>query len=453
MKKIITIIVAIATFAIIVASILLYSNSASVRIRKELRLADKYLTEENYEQAIISFEAVIRIDPFCVEAYSGKSNALVSQASKISDEEEALDIMLQAYLVLTNAEEIFANSELSDKSTIIEGFVEKEAEIEGNMIKLLSTYVDKLREDKDFNKILELKEKYGPYVEFDFDSALLPLAETVKRIKEIKHITIINPGTDEEERYEEVFPYEYDEHNRLISYCDEEYDLFTYKYEIKYDELGRIISKTGLDMNLDSYSDDDFFAIIAPEEKWTYEYEDNCLKYETKYCLDVPQIRYEYNNEGQLVQERSNNGYIYKSCMDDEGALIRNYIYDEYGKKLRCEYTWYDNRGTITYEYDKDGNLISSNEINSDDAIEWEYNEKGQLISDKTEIFMLCDCEMGHEFFNHTSYEYDMDGDLLKKTYYYRECTTQCELYAGKVERIEIYEYIYEDVEVEIIEE
>lgn len=57
---------------------LFYINSGTVRINRQLKLAQRYLLEEEYEQAIAAFEIVIEIDPKNVDAYLGLAEAYVS---------------------------------------------------------------------------------------------------------------------------------------------------------------------------------------------------------------------------------------------------------------------------------------------------------------------------------------------------------------------------------------
>ena len=47
-------------------------------VRTTLQLADRYLSEQNYEQAIIEFEKVLEIEPMNVDAYLGLSEAYLA---------------------------------------------------------------------------------------------------------------------------------------------------------------------------------------------------------------------------------------------------------------------------------------------------------------------------------------------------------------------------------------
>ena len=85
--------------------LLLYINSDTARINHQLELAQRYLLEEDYEQAIAAFEIIIEIDPKNVGAYLGLAEAYVSadelgnavrtleKAAEQTDSEEVLDML------------------------------------------------------------------------------------------------------------------------------------------------------------------------------------------------------------------------------------------------------------------------------------------------------------------------------------------------------------------------
>ncbi len=75
-RKIMLIIIAIlAVLIAVVAGILMYLNSDAVQLQRQLDLGQKYLEEQNYEQAIVAFDKAIGIDPMRVDAYLGLAEA------------------------------------------------------------------------------------------------------------------------------------------------------------------------------------------------------------------------------------------------------------------------------------------------------------------------------------------------------------------------------------------
>lgn len=92
MKKI-NIVALISLFVVAVSSFFLYKNSDAVRIRKALQLGQKYLSELDYEEAVVSFNEVIAIDPMSVDAYLGLAEAYEG----LGDMEEAIITLESGY--------------------------------------------------------------------------------------------------------------------------------------------------------------------------------------------------------------------------------------------------------------------------------------------------------------------------------------------------------------------
>ena len=80
-KKNIIIVIAVAIVLIVggVTAVAVTTNGFDFTgIRTTLQLADRYLSEQNYEQAIIEFEKVLEIEPMNVDAYLGLAEAYVA---------------------------------------------------------------------------------------------------------------------------------------------------------------------------------------------------------------------------------------------------------------------------------------------------------------------------------------------------------------------------------------
>ena len=70
--------IAIAVIAIIIAALVIrFNGGGSVDIRSMMSTAQKYLVENNYEQAIMEYEAIINLEPNNAEAYLGIAEAYV----------------------------------------------------------------------------------------------------------------------------------------------------------------------------------------------------------------------------------------------------------------------------------------------------------------------------------------------------------------------------------------
>lgn len=75
-KKILIVVLGIEAIVIaVLIAFLFYINSDTVKENRQLELAQHYLIEEDYEQAIAAFEIVIEINPKNTEAYLGLADA------------------------------------------------------------------------------------------------------------------------------------------------------------------------------------------------------------------------------------------------------------------------------------------------------------------------------------------------------------------------------------------
>lgn len=75
-------------------------KSVKKQIAEQLELGNKYLTEANYEQAIVAFNKVIELDPKQVIAYEKLADSYLGLDKK----EEAVDILCQGVSTVTEAE-------------------------------------------------------------------------------------------------------------------------------------------------------------------------------------------------------------------------------------------------------------------------------------------------------------------------------------------------------------
>lgn len=88
---VIAVIVGIVVIAVI-AGVCIY-NTRGNRLARAFDLGQKYLLEEDYEQAIVEFDKVIEIEPMNVDAYLGKAEACVG----LDDMEMAIAVLEQGY--------------------------------------------------------------------------------------------------------------------------------------------------------------------------------------------------------------------------------------------------------------------------------------------------------------------------------------------------------------------
>lgn len=83
-KKLIPLIAAAVVILVAIAVGIFIYNTPANRISRQMDLGNRYLENEQYEEAILAFERVIAIDDRCIEAYAG---AIKAYAGKGSQEE------------------------------------------------------------------------------------------------------------------------------------------------------------------------------------------------------------------------------------------------------------------------------------------------------------------------------------------------------------------------------
>lgn len=88
----VSIIIIASAFA---AGIIMYNNSDMVKLKKQLDLGQKYLSEMDYEEAVVAFNRAIEIDPRSADAYFGLADAYLG----LGDDESALAELEAGYEV------------------------------------------------------------------------------------------------------------------------------------------------------------------------------------------------------------------------------------------------------------------------------------------------------------------------------------------------------------------
>ena len=92
-KLLIAIVAVVIAMLTVVAIVMVSSNSSTAKkVKEQLSLGDKYLSEIQYEQAIAAYELAIEIDPKCEEAYLGLAEVYMA----IGDLDKAKDILDEA---------------------------------------------------------------------------------------------------------------------------------------------------------------------------------------------------------------------------------------------------------------------------------------------------------------------------------------------------------------------
>lgn len=122
----------LAYILVICALLSACSKSPEQQIEEQLELGQKYLLEENYEQAIVAFTKVIELDSKLVSAYVGRGDAYATWA-KVSDEEDALEKYQSAAIDYETALGLEETEELIERVTelyiqLADSYIKKDTE-------------------------------------------------------------------------------------------------------------------------------------------------------------------------------------------------------------------------------------------------------------------------------------------------------------------------------------
>lgn len=147
-KSIIIVILTLLVTVIAVGIGIIIYNTPANRLSRQLDLGEKYLEEQNYEQAVVEFDKAIAIDPMNERAYIGKAEAYVG----MGDYEQAAETYTAAIQSIPDGNEVWRTAEqfYSGYAQIYieDGDLEKALEIleEGNALLDSNLLKDKLEE-------------------------------------------------------------------------------------------------------------------------------------------------------------------------------------------------------------------------------------------------------------------------------------------------------------------
>ena len=189
--------VAVAAVAILIG--LGIYNTPTNRLNRQLDLGQKYLEEQNYEQAIIAFNQAIEIDDRCLEAYVGGIEAYV-QSGNVEElsafyekaleaarslEGEVLDANINyvsfIYIVVDDVyDELDKIIDTLGEGLVVTG---DNAEIKEKLANYLIEYIEVLIAAKNYAEAKNLIEEYkGFELGIDF-AALLTRVEELEKIE------------------------------------------------------------------------------------------------------------------------------------------------------------------------------------------------------------------------------------------------------------------------------
>lgn len=410
------------------------------------------------------------------ENYSHALSLLYEAYDKTGDE-ALLDDIANVYLV--NAEKIMEDGDFEDALTVLDSGIsdidaevlkdKKEAILEkvyiyAESISLNDTSCSVVTYAQDgsvltnyqFNENGEI----ASYIAYDVNGNILEEGYLLEN--QYSEYVYDGEGTlrtvatyDGEENLLSEISYEYDENGNKTSFINisvaEGQPISTGEYV--YDEKGYLLSEK--------------IVLVQENSEYLYEYaydeEDRLISYKETYDGEVVVWEgYEYNERGlksanitydangnlvstsTFAYDEANESILQNIVYDAVGNMTdySEYSYDDNGNILFSAFCSYDLNGNVTwdsasyYEYNEVGDTIlevhssNSDDTNSENTYEYEYDENGNITSRKT--YLNGEFTIGYE------YTYDYFGNMLTERIYGSD---------GTFDNTYTYEYVYEYAE------
>ena len=386
--------VVVLSIAVMVA-IVVSSNSPSRRLKQQLDLGNRYLSELNYEQAIAAYEEALAIDPKSADAYAG----LLEASIQSGDMEGAISVRVRA------GENLQDTTELDERLVSGAFSYAQEAAQQNNSEAALRILEDTraavgdeawneagVSADETYEAMREVVPKwlvssityYNVYDWADNVGGIANRAIFEYNEDGLLMKTYNEPAADSRgEKYQII--YEYDQSEKLIKESrttDADYGNYEYVYE--YDSSGKKIRQTGR------------------RDGWQGE-------------TDIDET-FEYDAEGKLIRSRmldTVTGEEYISEYDPYGEVIRTTFHNG----VNDYYTWGGIRESTGHERLKDAEVYYFGVIDaSSDAYAaagdygaWKYDERGRKV---------IDASAGSDgFWEINIYEYDDEDRIINATH------------------------------------
>ena len=320
-KKTVIAVAAVIVISAIVFVLIAGGNSSAKRIAELLDLGNKYLTEQDYEEAVAAFQEAIEIEPKCEEAYLGLADVYIA----MDDYESAIDILQQG-IEQTGSEELAAYLEeiKEDYARIQEEAAAREREEAET-----AAEAERAKEQEEMLSRVAIRT-----INRRFGSSTNEVAEVFEENVRGETINIIYYSN-----YQDRVIWEEDEMMGAGGTSDEEEDEY---YDCEYDADGRIVKE---------YRYDGYMAVI-------YEYDSDGRMVKQAYAPDPDApiegyTTYEYDTDGKLLRQAS---------MDSEDIVTSESQYE------------YDTQGRLVRE-----TFYIGDEISNEETYSWEYiNESGE---------------------------------------------------------------------------
>ncbi|MCD7785509.1 MAG: tetratricopeptide repeat protein [Oscillospiraceae bacterium] len=342
-----------------------------------LNLGEKYLTDLNYEQALVCFNKAIEVEPKNERAYLGAAEAYAA----LGDIDSAIAILEQGIEAVDDPTELQAklrellgeNDVQGDTDNAVPEQVTVAEETEEPVFVTTAEYF--YNSDGSMN--------WGREYEYDLNG------------NEIMFTGYYSDGSIDSYESE----YEYDSNGNVVSYKEYFSDGSVLDWiEYEYDSSGNKIKQINYDSDgsVSTWYECEYGIRGNLTKRIYYGSDGNVSSWD----------EYEYDSNGNQVKDT-----YYKS--DGSVSSVREYEYDV--NRNQIKQVNYDSNGSISYfienEYDSSGNLTRSayNYNGSECWYEYEYDSYGK-VSKSTKYDSNGDATWWGEY----NYEYDSNGNVVR---------------------------------------
>lgn len=315
----------LAVIIVVPAVVIVSGKSTEAKLAEKLELAQQYISELNYEQAIAMLNEALEIDPKAIEAYSG----LVDVYIAMGDEEKAREVLAQAQ------EEFPAEAVAELKAKVEEAYGALPEATEAGQAAANYPTAEYDQNGNVIKKFVYVDGSITQWCTYEYDENGELIKETWYNADGIVHSVI-----------------EYANGNKVkVTDHNSDGSIFVI-YE--YDENGRQVKST-------VYNDDRSYRID--------EYENGNRIKSTYYNADGTVTGWtvlDYDENGIEIKNTSYrpDGSVKYTNDYENGKIVKHTIYDPDGSVSQWYISEYDANGNKVKEtlYDADGSVISVTE-------------------------------------------------------------------------------------------
>ena len=340
-------------------------KSPAEQWQEQYDLGVRYLSEGNYEEAIIAFTAAIEIDPNRAEAYVSRGNAYAASG----DTEENLAAALADYEAALDLDETLVDAWLGKADIYIRQGNYEEA------VKILQEALESTRHSQSIRDRLTEVENSKYIDSGGHDQTELDQMEQGIIGQEAEFVRTKGAHYDSNGALSYPEEYEYADEGYLERYTCISSDGKVLEMH-EYDKSGNIVVRDtgdGVSENELVYEDDGQIALSKNPGGWwsEYTYNGGVLASKTSYLSDGGIMgidEFSYDDSGKIVEVKNYN-YVVGDASIDYLSWVYHIDYNNQNQATEIEISYKGRNTTIAkFSYDNNGNLTRVERVSADGA-------------------------------------------------------------------------------------